>query len=187
MAKCHFFFVLDSVMKTRANITPPFEVNSTESIPAEFQEYDLVADTDEQERLFELQAHNVGSDVPDEVPVKKFKPEKRVFAHKFQKGSASAIADAMKLQAEISGEHFKRLDECKRIEMQNNSIKIEIEKSRLLMDETREERMLKIEERKIEQNFQLEKMRIEREESKERNDIEKLKLQIELEKLKKLN
>jgi hypothetical protein len=197
-AKCHFFFLLDAVMKTRVNINPPFEFNTTGSIVIDISEngYNPVMEDEAVDRQMEHELFGIDSQAESPKPAPKIKKdagqykhdvEKKKVTQKLEKGGGSSISEALKLQAKITGLHYQQINECKKIEASNNTEKLQIEKDRLQFEETRENAKLKLEEQKLAQTYELEKMKFEREKEKETNEITILRLQIELEKLKKGN
>jgi len=189
-------------MTTRANITPPFQINTSDPIQLNTADYDPIANDEFQDLLLQNEVFSCPSSpehsIPEAKPTKSTsvfgsnkirsissikRPEKRKYLHKVEKGSDSAIADAMKMQAEVSSQHYKSLDECKKLELDGISRKLDIEGERLKYEKERDERASSLEERKAEQLFELEKMRMVREKEKEENELKKLQLQIELEKM----
>ncbi len=150
--KCHYFFILDAVMKTRANITPPFEINSVDS--QESLECDPAADEEAQDRILEHRLFSL-EDTEDSPPPgperKKSKSiDKMKVMHKLEKGSSSAIADALKMQAEASSKHYERLDAQQKLreDAEINAKKVDIEQKRLDLDSKRQDRLLELEEKK---------------------------------------
>lgn len=148
--KCHYFFILDAVMKTRANITPPFEINFADS--QESLECDPAADEEAQDRILERRLFSL-EDTEDSPPPgperKKSKSiEKMKVMHKLEKGSSSAIADALKMQAEASSKHYERLDAQQKLDAEINAKKVDIEQKRLDLDSKRQDRLLELEEKK---------------------------------------
>jgi len=190
-AKCHYYFVLDAVMKTRVNITPPYEINSGEPVVIDIRglEHDPIADEEDIDRELERQLFSQIEEPP--TGEKKFpktskaEVENKKVMKKLEKGSGSSIGEAIKLQAQITGQHYEQEIECRKLEISANTERLGIEKDRLRLESEREDMKLKLEEKKLEQAFDLEKMKMEREKEKELNQIAVLKLQIELEMVKK--
>lgn len=171
-SQCHFYFILDEVMGTRSNIEPPFEISSSSPVDT-FQLNSEVIDFDRPEDVYDLGENTEESHLTTEVsPSQKITGLKR----KYQKGSSSVIGEALKAQAEVTAEHYKRDDEFK-------SKELELHNRRFEFEQEQGKRRLILEERKADQVYELEKLKLSREKEKEEAEITKLKLQIELQKL----